>query len=414
MKQNRVYSTLVLAFLILGLIPLDSVAGRFRPSKKSRRHTVTYQSKDPKSFYRSLSMVLERQPSDHATTISAKASMAELLFQNENYREAAQIYLQLTEAPLADLYKLSSFRYRLAECYFYMGLYGNALDEFSRIREEGHPALEAESTLGMAMAALAQGNRTSAQAHLDILLLENDYYKTYPRALYPSGIMLFQNEQYARSLEFFEKDLNDPKNIYFAGIAYRRKGELSNALSYFQKLTQKFPGTVWAQRGSFEVAETYYQQQDNSLAYQSFQRWLREYPNGTLEMETEFRLASSDFRQDRYAEVIKRLDPLLKLDLRPSLSERMRHLVIESWVQLGSIQDLVANLKKKRRARDRTPDENFQLMWSYTALGRYDDALVLSEEGLNDFYDPELTPKIPTCSLIWPSQASGDSTWGQA
>src|SRR5262249_26729353 len=236
-----------------------------------------FRSQDPKTFYRSLSLILEQQPPDQVTTINAKAAMGELLFQTENYREAAQIYLQLTEAPLADLYKLSSFQYRLAECYFHMGLYGESHDQFSRVRQEGHSSLQAEATLGMAMAALAQGNRSSAQAHLDILLLENPYYKTYARALYPSGIMLFQNEQYQRSLGFFEKDLEDPKNIYFAGIAYRRLGQLPKALSYFQKLTQKFPGTVWAQRGAFEVAETYYQQQDYPLAYQSFQRWLTEF-----------------------------------------------------------------------------------------------------------------------------------------
>ena len=75
------------------------------------------------------------------------------------------------------------------------------------------------------------------------------------------------------------------KNIYFAALSYRRMGMIPKALSYFQKLTQKFPGTVWAQRGMFEVAETYYQQQDYQLAYKRFQRWLKEYPNRTLEAE---------------------------------------------------------------------------------------------------------------------------------
>ena len=385
--------TIAIALLSVVLAP-NAMAARYRPQRKSEKHQVTFRSQDPKTFYRSLTFLLEKQPPDQAMTINARASMAELLFQTENYREAAQIYLQLTEAPLADLYKLSSFQYRLSECYFYMGLYGEAYDQFSRVRSEGHKSLQAEATLGMAMAALAQGNRSSAQAHLDILLLENEYYKTYPRALYPSGIMLFQNEQYERSLTFFEKDLDDPKNIYFAGIAYRRLGQLPKALSYFQKLTQKFPGTVWAQRGSFEVAETYYQQQDYPLAYQSFQRWLNEYPNGTLQVESQFRMACADMRREQYDAVLNRLLPLMKQDLRPAMAERVRHLVIESWVQLDKVQELVSMIKKKGRARDRSPDENYQLMWALAALGKYPEALALSEEGLGNFYDPELTPKI--------------------
>src|SRR5689334_7910195 len=172
-------------FTFTALLCLASTANakRFVPSRKSEKQSVTFRSTDPKTFYRSLSLILEQQPPDQITTINARATIAELLFETENYREAAQIYLQLTESPLADVYKLSSFQYRLAECYFYMGLYGESYDQFSRVRKDGHVSLQAEATLGMAMAALAQGNRAGAQAHLDILLLVNEYYKTYPRAL---------------------------------------------------------------------------------------------------------------------------------------------------------------------------------------------------------------------------------------
>ena len=393
--KYKILST-VTTLSLFCLVGMGSIceAKRFVPNRKSTTYEVGFRAQDPKTFYRSLSLILEQQPPDQVTTINAKAAMGELLFQTENYREAAQIYLQLTEAPLADNYKLSSFQYRLAECYFYMGLYGESYDQFSRVRQEGHKSLQAEATLGMAMAALAQGNRASAQAHLDILLLENPYYKTYPRALYPSGLMLFQNEQYQRSLDFFEKDLDDPKNTYFAGLAYRRLGQIPKALAYFQKLTQKFPGTVWAQRGAFEVSETYYLQQDYPLAYQSFQRWLTEFPNGTLQIEAQFRLACADMRREQYQAVVTRLEPLMKMDLRPSLAERVRHLVTESYVQMDRIPEIVASIKKKGRARDRTPDENYQLMWALAALGKYEESLAAAEEGLGNFFDNELTPKI--------------------
>lgn len=361
---------------------------------KTGKYNVEFRSTDPKSFYKSLSTQLEYLPPDQMSTIIARATLAELLFETKNYREAAQIFLQLTEAPLADLYKLSSFQYRLAECYFHMGLYGEAYDQFSQVRQKGHKALEAEATLGMAMAALAQGNRASAQAHLDILLLENAYYKTYRRSLYPLGIMLFQNEQFKRALTFFEEDLDDPVNLYFAGITQRRVGDLPKALAYFQRLTQRFPGTVWAQRGAFEVAESYYQQQDFQLANQSFQKWLTEFPNGTLQLEANYRIACTDLRRKNYPQVVSRLEPLLKLDMRPALSDRMRHLVVESWVQMGQVENLVSYIKKKGHAKERSIDDNYQLMWALAALGKYEEALSQTEAGLNASYDPELTPKI--------------------
>lgn len=392
-SSKYVWHAVFVAGLLLEALPLTA-AKRFSPTRKASEYTIEFRGNDPKGFYKALSYHLESQPPDSVTTINARATMAELLFENENYREAAQTYLQLTEAPLADLYKLSSFQYRLAECYFYMGLYGESYDQFSRVRSGGHKALESEATLGMAMAALAQGNRSSAQAHLDILLLENEYYKTYGRALYPLGIMLYQNEQYQRALTFFEKDLDDPKNLYFAAISYRRLGILPKALSYFQQLTQKFPGTVWAQRGAFEVAETYYEQQDYELAYQSFQRWMTEFPNGTLQAEAQFRLAATDFRRERFSESLARLQPMERMDMRPTLSDRVSHLTAESLIQMDKIPELADRIKKKGRAKDRTPDENYQLMWALAALNKYEEALSLAEEGLNKFYDQELTPKI--------------------
>ncbi|OVE78255.1 hypothetical protein BVX98_00875 [bacterium F11] len=393
-KVSQAVCVLILAGFCSILCSSFADAGRFRPKRKANKYSISYRSNDPKSFHRALSHYLEQQPPEHMTTIEARAAVAEMLFQTGNYREAAQIYLVLSEAPLADRYRLSSFQYRLAECYFQMTLYGEAYDQFSRIRQDGHLSLTSEATLGMAMSALAQGNRSSAQAHLDILLLEKKYYKNYPRALYPLGIMLFQNEQYKRALGFFEKDLDDPTNLYFAGISYRRIGNLPKALSLFQRLTQKFPGTVWSERGAFEVAESYFQQQDFQLAYQSYQRWLKEYPNGTLQNEAQFRLACTDLRRKNYKDVITRLSPLLKYDLRPELAERVRHLVSESWVELGEIEKLVSHVRKRGRARDRAPDENYQLMWALTALNKYPDSLTLAEDSLNVFYDPELTPKI--------------------
>lgn len=395
-KPGQLLALIFLAatFLLLTGPSNLSAANRFKPTRKISKYELKFRSNDPKSFYKSLSFYLDQQPPDYAPSLSAKAVVAELLFESENYREAAQMYLQLTEAPLADQFKLSSFQYRLAECYFHMGLYGESYDQFSRVRQAGHKSLEAEATLGMAMAALAQGNRSSAQAHLDILLLENGFYKTYARALYPLGIMLFQNAQYERSLEFFEKDLTDPKNVYFAALAYRHLGKIPQALSYFQKLGQKFPGTVWAQRGLFEVAETYYQQQDFQLAYQSFQNWLNEYPNGTLQTETQFRIAATDFRRQQYNDALTRLEPLSRMDLRPSLADKVKHIMYESWVQMDKIPQLVDRIRKKGNYKDRTPDDNYQLMWALAALGRYEEALGLAEEGLNKFFDVELTPKI--------------------
>src|SRR5207302_10607991 len=62
--------------------------------------------------------------------------------------------------------------------------------------------------------------------------------------------------------------------------------------------------------------------------------------------------------------------------------------------RMDTIPERVDSRKKKGRARDRSRDENYQLMWALAALGKYEEALSLSEEGLGNFYDAELTPKI--------------------
>src|SRR5258706_5227522 len=125
-RYNHLKPTFFIALtLVLGVANVSHAKKSYRSSK----HTVNFRSTDAKSFYKSLSYQLEQMPPDNVTTISARSSMAELLFQTGNYRDAAQIFLQLTESPLADQYKLSSFQYRLGECYFHMGLYSEAYDQ---------------------------------------------------------------------------------------------------------------------------------------------------------------------------------------------------------------------------------------------------------------------------------------------
>src|SRR5687768_6719097 len=88
---------LVLASLFfMGLDPAE--ARRGRPTRKATQYDVEFRANDPKDFYKTLSYHLENQPPDNILTIGARSTVAELLFETENYREAAQIYLLLTEA----------------------------------------------------------------------------------------------------------------------------------------------------------------------------------------------------------------------------------------------------------------------------------------------------------------------------
>ena len=92
-------SFLLALFLALAWLEPAS-ADWFRPARRSVQKSVQFRSSDPKSFTRAISFILEKQPEDHIATIDAKSTMADLLFETGNYREAAQIFLQLTEAPL--------------------------------------------------------------------------------------------------------------------------------------------------------------------------------------------------------------------------------------------------------------------------------------------------------------------------
>src|SRR5580765_7253518 len=103
-RQNHLKSSfLITSALVFGLANFSYAKKSY--SHHSSKHSVNFRSTDAKSFYKSLSYQLEQMPPDNITTISARSSMAELLFQTGNYRDSAQIFLQLTESPLADQYK---------------------------------------------------------------------------------------------------------------------------------------------------------------------------------------------------------------------------------------------------------------------------------------------------------------------
>src|SRR5688572_25367997 len=95
--------------------------------------------------------------------------VADMLMQQGQYKQAAEILLQLTTMTLNDEYFSMSIQQKLGDCFMRMGNYQQASGRYGAVSQGGAKAIVPEAILGLAVTALALGERDKAYLHFQEL-----------------------------------------------------------------------------------------------------------------------------------------------------------------------------------------------------------------------------------------------------
>jgi TolA-binding protein len=327
-----------------------------------------------------------------SSSLRAQYLVADLLIQNGKYLEASRILENLAAVALTDEFFNVSVLQKLADCHMHLGRFQQASQAYSTVGNRSVKALVPESILGMATSALALGNRDQAYLRFQELVAFHPTYQTEKRYMLPLGLIQWENEKYAGALEYFMKDQKNPACQYFAGLCLRKLNKPMEALGMFKTVLRDHPRTVWAQRARFELGETFYQQKDYVLAARTFQEVETKSEKDLWEKLALYRLAATDIHVKRYKPAEERLWPLQKREKDHPLYPNVVFLLTESLAEQKKLDEVVSLLKQEMRDK-KTPDSTFRLIWSLTAIGKYEEAIQLSNDFLRNQWDLELTPK---------------------
>lgn len=320
--------------------------------------------------------------------------MANIFFERGSYYQAVEILLNLSREASLTPYLQASVLLRLGECYFNAGLFDEAYAVFSQLRQSPEDFVIPEAVYGMALSSLGLNENDRAQNLWEEMVKLAPNYQELQDTAFGQGLIFFRGEKFLKAREFFDRYPNDPRNLFFSALVRRSSGDPAGALMSFQNIIKKFDKTEWAERASFEMAETYYQSGDFSLALDGFRSWLLAYPGKPLWVDATFRVACAEFQNKNYDKVIRLLEPLANEREGRRLSASARHILAESYVQVDRLDDVVNLYVRRGPPEKRMPEENYGLVWVLVDKGEYEKAIQLAETSLKLFYDPELTPKL--------------------
>lgn len=325
--------------------------------------------------------------------LRAQYMAADILMSRGEVDAAAAILQQLAAASLSDEFFNESVLQKLGDAYMRLGKYKEAAKAYDDVSQGTIKALVPEATLGKAAAALALGDANKAYLHYQELTAFYPSYRNHPRLQVSLGMILWEMGKYAEALEFFKKEPKNPAALYYTGLCQRALAKSSDAVASFRKVFQENPGTVWAERATFEMGETFYQQRDFPLAARTFSEFSKDHPAGMWHTLAFYRLACTDFEMNHFPEAEEKLDVLYKEAGNKLLQANIIYLLSESLAEQNKIAPIVKILKEQTKGGMASGEANFRLVWALAALGRDEEAVPLANDFLNADWDPELTPK---------------------
>lgn len=366
---------------------------------KTETFELEVSPKDPEQFASRLSKYLTGRASI-ADRFTARYMAAEILFAQGHHAQAFKLYESLTTDSEASEMQKRDMSYRMAECRFHMGEYPQADKLFDTVRlfetvvKTSPGTLEGEVLYGQAVSSLANMRMDEALQRLEGLTKNYPYYGADSRLFYPLGLLQWKKGSPDKAMEFFRRDLEQPANLFFAGVTTRALHKPLEAVGHFENLAKKFPRTHWEARGRFEVAETYYQEGDYPLAQDTFDKWLEAHALTPLAPAVHYRLACIDYKLGRYSDTLKELEKTGPLKHWPALKEQTRELKLLALVGADRWSELAHETYSRTNPRDLPPDKNFERVWAQVAQGHHREARKMSEQSIAAYVDPDYTPMI--------------------
>lgn len=182
----------------------------------------------------------------------ARYALAWTYFKQNQYETAARVFRQFLEAYQGTDSSIpyeQDARLRLADCYFALTRYDDAIQAYRRVGGPG-----AEYATYQAGEALYYAGRTDeALRTLRRYVDQNPGSDWHPQALYRLATILFQEQDYDGARQYYQEFLNRypdhqlaPEVQYGIGDSYYNAGDMENAVAAYRRVLEEYPTTATA------------------------------------------------------------------------------------------------------------------------------------------------------------------------
>lgn len=234
---------------------------------------------------------LIEQNHDPARTREAQFHLAELYFKSQKFSEAAAIYQQISKSSQIDL-TLEQMLYNATLAFSH----ARQKDEFLKTEEILRKTFPKSSLLRNVVLEKARlfnelGDGKQSREILSEFIEKNPQSPLLPQALFMMGSSFYRDVDYAAAAQkFYRIEAEFPTSELFVKASYHRiesewragKTTLDRAREQYSRLLESHPNDEMAPIIAFQIAQTYYEQQNFGDAEKAFQKFTETYPKSDL------------------------------------------------------------------------------------------------------------------------------------
>lgn len=226
------------------------------------------------------------------------------------------------------------------------------------------------------------GNNSEAIRGFDKLIANYKNSSYYNEAYLKLGLIYFNDDKFDKSMNAYEKVLQNAPNSTEAKIAFNGLKDITVATGdkkMLANMMKKYPGMMdasEAEKLNYDIAETQFRKQNYELAINKFNEYLQGFPNGGFVLNAHYYRGESHYFLDQFEAALEDFNYIIteapNRYLEPALSKAARIVYFEQQDHERALQ-LFKRLLTETENADNKQLANLGIMRSLYVLEQYND-----------------------------------------
>jgi len=400
---NNRFRVILAGVFTFQFIPNDTMAESVRPFPVVGSVSVMegHWNDVPESILR-FSDVVKEDPLRFQLTASA----AEQFFSQSLYEESHRGFQKLLKAkkPSPSVFTQQISGLRLAEILLLQGKADDALREVDPLLNDSNPYIAQEATFLQARCFLYKRQWDQMNKIVKSLLHMNPAYSNDLAVNLMRGVAALEQNHPDEALLYLKKYPDEPSALYYEGVCFIKKKEISNVLPLYQQILQKDARSEWVDRMRLVLGEAFYTGHDLALAQEFFRPVTRPQADPALRPLALHRRACVFFEQKKYEECEKIFTDLLKEYPNHPLRSQWTYLYAsvpifkKDWKKAIQEQKMALEFERGLAPRLHGADAyqlrlsaEFRILWAHLLLNDFNGTRILAEKFIGRYPNEIMT-----------------------
>ena len=269
---------------------------------------------------------------------------------------------------------------------------------------DGNPYIAQEAVFLQARCYLVKRDWGSINSTLKHLIQMNPAFGNDLALNLLRGVSALEQDHPDEALLFVKRYPDEPSALYYQGVAYIKKNEISSALPLYQQILQKDSHSEWVDRMRMVLGEAFYKAHDIPLAQEFFKPVTRPQADPVLRPLALHRRGCLFFEEKNYAEADKIFTSLLKEYPKHPLRSQWTYLYAsipifeKDWKKAIQEQKMALEFERGLAPRIHGVDEHqlrlsaeFRILWAHLLLNNFNGSKILSDKFITRYPNEPMT-----------------------